>query len=176
MSIPKRSENLPQWIDENLPEELLGTNFFEFKVNLRARDPKTKKAKNITINLLPDLVLDRELIEQQMEELPASYVFWSTLYSELRCNVEVLSRAVKIRRGQAIQDVQKRARDEGIKFTGEQVKAVVEADAELNKLEEGLAKAQMQTGKVWHMVKALEMKGDFARSLLTMKRKEYDQS
>jgi len=176
MSIPKRGEQLPKWIDENLPEELLGTDLFKFKVNLRAKDKATGKAKNIEIDLLPDLVLDRELIEDQMEELPASYIFWSTLYSELRMNVEILSRAVKIRRGLAVNDIQKRAKAEGIKFTADQVKVVVEADDQLSRLEENLAKAQMQTGKVWHMVKALEMKGDFARSLLASKRKEYDQS
>lgn len=175
MSIPKRGE-IPKWMDENLPEELLGTGLFVFQVNLRVKDPNTGKPRVIKLDMLPDLMCDRETIEYEMEDIPAKYAFWAAIYSELRMNVSVLERAVKIRKGKAIEEVQKRARDENIKFTGEQVKNVVEADNELKKLDQGLATVQMHTGKVWHMIKALEMKGEMARSLLAMKRQEHDKS
>ena len=110
--IPK-SKTTPKWINENLPEELLGTDFFVFRVELKAKDPKTGKPVVISIDMLPDLDLDYDIIEQQMENLPAQYAFWAAVYSELRNNVAFLERAVKIRKGQVIEEVQKSARDEG---------------------------------------------------------------
>ena len=175
MSIPKRGE-LPKWMNENLPEELLGTGLFVFQVNLRVKDPKTGKPRVIKLDMLPDLMCERETIEFQMEDIPAQYAFWAAVYSELRMTVSVLERAVKIRKGQAIEEVQRRARDENIKFTGDQVKIVVEADGELKKLDQGLATVQMHTGKVYHMMEALRMKAELTRSLLAMKRQEHDKS
>lgn len=175
MKVPK-DDKKPRWITENLPEELLGSDFFVFKVNLRAKDPQTNNQIKITVDLLPDLDLDYEILEQQMEDIPAQMAFWSTLYSELRNNSTVLERAIKIRKGQAIEEIQKRARDEGIKFTADQVKTVVEADDKLNRLEDGLAQIQMKTGKVYHLIDALKTKADLARSLAGFKRQEHDKS
>jgi len=163
-------------MDENLPEELLGTGLFAFKVNLRVKDPNTGLPRVIALDMLPDLMCDREMIEFQMEDIPAAYAFWSAVYSELRMNVSVLERAVKIRKGQAVKEVQESAREENIRFTGDQVKIVMEADPELGKLDQGLAKVQMHTGKVYHMMEALKMKAELARSLLATKRQEYDKS
>ena len=147
-----------------------------FEVNLRARDPKTGRPITIEVDLLPDLDIDYDILEQQVEDIPAQYAFWASVYSELRNNVAILERAVKIRKGEAIEEVQKRARDEKIRFTADQVKAVVEADEELNKIEKGLAKVQMQTGKVYHMMEALRSKADLARSLAGFKRQEQEKS
>lgn len=174
--VPKKDLDLPFWAEENIPEELLGTDLFTFKVTLRTKDPETKKAKTITLDLLPGLALDRELVEYQLEELPTQYMFWSAVYSELRMNVAVLEKAVKIRKGKAIREIKQKLKDEGVNLTGEQVKVVVEEDSQLIRLEENLAKVQMHTGKVYHLVKALEMKADLGRSLSASKRQEFDKT
>jgi len=171
--IPK-SDDKPKWITENIPQELLGSNFFVFQINLRAVDPQTRKPLVITVDLLPDLDVDYEILEQQAEDIPAQYAFWASVYSELRNNVALLERAVKIRKGEAIEEVQKRARDENIRFTADQVKSVVEADKELNRTESALSKIQMQTGKVYHMMEALRTKADLVRTLAGFKRQEQD--
>lgn len=175
MSIPNRGD-VPNWINENLPEELIGSNLFVFKVNLRVKDKATGKPKVITVDMLPDLMCEREIVETQMEDIPAQYAFWAAVYSELRMNVAVMERALKVRKGKAIESVQKRARDENIKFTADQVKNVVEADEQLGKLDEALAKMQMHTGKVYHMLEALKFKAEMSRSLLATKRQEYDKT
>lgn len=169
--IPK-SKTIPKWITNNLPEELLGTDFFVFKVQLRSKDPKTGESIAITVDLLPDLDVDYDIIENQMEDLPAQYAFWASVYSELRNNVAMLERASKIRKGQVIEEVQKSARDEGIKFTADQVKSVVEVDDTLNKIEARVEKAQMQTGKIYHLMESLKMKAELVRSLYGFKKQE----
>jgi hypothetical protein len=175
MSIPKKGE-IPSWIDQNLPEELVGSSLFVFKVSLRVKDRQTGKPKVIKIDMLPDLLCEREMIESQMEDIPAQYAFWAALYSELRMNVAVMERAVKVQKGQTIELIQRKAKDEGIKFTADQVRSVMEADPKLGKIDEALAKVQMQTGKVYHMLEALKFKAEISRSLLATKRQEYDKS
>lgn len=179
--IPKdNGKNLPRWIDENLPTDLATSTLFRFNVKLQAmvRDDETGKLKRreITVDLLPDLDIDTEIVEQQMGDLPAQYAFWAAVYSEVRLGVAVAERKLKARKGEVTKLVRQEAAKEGVKINQDELKVIVEADARLNEAEMNFQHAQMQAGKLYHMLEALKMKVELSRSLLGLKKKERDTS
>ena len=111
-----------------------------------------------------------------MQDIPSQYMFWSAIYSELRLAVAVAERNLKVRRGKATTFIQEEAKRNGTRISVEQVKVIVESDDKLINADLKLAKAQMLAGKIWHMVKALEMKHENCRSLIGLKKAEYDKS
>jgi len=167
-----QAENLPEWISENIPAELAGSTLFRFNVTLQVRDEATNKAKVVTVDMLPNLDIDMEILEDQMRHIPAQYAYWAAIYSEARLAVGIAERNLKIRRGKATWEVQGKATAENVKLTSEQTKLVVEADDDLVKADLRLQDAQMRTGKLYHMLEALKMKAELARSLIGFKRTE----
>jgi len=174
-SIPSRNE-LPAWITNNVPEALVDSTIFRFEVKLNSIDPDTGKHRIITVDILPDLNLDYDTLEEQVQDLPAQYAFWAAIYSECRNMVALAERAVKVRRAQAIRAVQKDAADNKVRFTAEQVKHLIEADNALVGADSKLQKFQMQAGKLYHMLEALKMKAELSRSLAGFKRQEHERS
>jgi len=175
--IPK-SEQRPRWIDENVPTELATSTLFRFNVRLQATepdadDPNKKVQKVVEVEILPDLDLDYESLDEQMQDLPAQYAFWAAVYSEVRTAVAVAERKLKARRWEVTKLVQKEFQEAGLKQpAAETLKVIVEADERLNRAEMNFQLAQMQSGKLYHMVEALKLKAELARSLLGLKKKE----
>lgn len=173
------STKLPDWIREWVPTELAESSLFRFEVMLQVeeRDEHGKLGrKKIIVDLLPDLDLDYEILEEQMQRLPAQYAFFAAIYSEVRMNVELLERALKARKGTIVEQMVKEGKEEKVKFTADQIKTVLEADKGLAQLDGNLQKFQMQAGKLYHMLEALKMKAELARSLAGFKRQEQNQS
>ncbi len=177
--IPK-NERLPKWIDENLPTELATSTLFKFNVKLQAtewdpEDPNKRRRKEIEVDILPDLDLDLDIIESQMQDLPAQYSFWASVYSEARLAVAVAERKLKARKAEVTKIVTQEYLKEVGKPPPEKVlMQIVEADKRLNEAEMSFQYAQMQSGKLYHMIEALKMKAELARSLLGLKKQDRD--
>ena len=197
------SDHIPDWISEYIPRDLLdGGTLFKFRAPLRviestkcrscgvsydgSIDRCTKcgagksqlsfKHRTIEVNMVPDLDLDYEILEQQMQHLPSQYAFWAAVYSEVRSKVALQERELKARKGEAITTAQDRARENGIKLPVELVKAVSEADKKVIIADALLQDYQMKCGKLFHMLEALKMKAELARSLAGFKRQEQDKA
>ena len=170
------SVKLPEWIKQYVPEELAQSSLFRFDTLLQVEetgpDGKQRK-KRITVDLLPDLDLDYEILETQLQNLPAQYAFFAAVYSEVRMNSELVERALKAKKGNIVKMMVSEAGREKIRFTADQIKIVLESDEGLMRLDEQYQKLQMQAGKLYHMLEALKMKSELARSLAGFKRKEY---
>tara|TARA_R110000751_G_scaffold6623_3_gene28175 strand:+ start:2756 stop:3283 length:528 start_codon:yes stop_codon:yes gene_type:complete len=166
---------LPPWIEANVPKELATSEMFRFKVRINVPGENTK-TQNIEVDILPDLSIDWDVLEEQMMEMPAQYAFWASVYSELRAAVSIAERKLKIRKGEAIEQVQEEARANDIRISVEQQKLILEANPPLVQADARLANAQMKAGKAYHMVKALEMKHEICRSLIGLKKGERDKS
>jgi hypothetical protein len=170
----------PSWIEQNIiavAPELMGTTLFKFKVKLQvleASENSEKKQKEIEINLLPDLDLDYEVLEQLMQDIPSQYAFWAAVYSEVRMGVAVAERKLKMRYGQAIEKINKEYEDRKFKPSVEMMKKIVEKDEALAKADMEYQRSQMQAGKLYHMLEALKMKAELARSLAGFKRNEQE--
>lgn len=196
--IPSK-DRLPAWISEYLPKELAESALFRFDIKLQAivgykcvkcgkvydrRVPECpecevevkREHQNITVDLLPDLDLDYNDLEEQMQDIPAQYAFWSSVYSEARLKVAIEERRLKATRGRLIETTQRRAAQENIRLTNDQVKIVVESEQGMMEADMRLQNAQMQCGKLYHMLEALKMKSELARSLAGFKRQEQDRS
>lgn len=177
--IPKK-EHLPKWTQENLPTELATSTLFRFNVKLQATevdpdDPEKRRRREVEVDILPDLDLDYDILESQMAELPAQYAFWATVYSEARLATAVAERKLKARKAQVTMLINEEYKKEGLKPPAAEVlKTIVEADKRLNEAEMAFQLAQMQAGKLYHMVEALKMKSELARSLLGLKKQDRD--
>lgn len=176
--IPK-NEQLPKWIDENLPTELATSTLFKFNVKLQAQEWLENEGKfrrkEIEVDILPDLDLDLDIIESQMVDLPAQYSFWAAVYSEVRLAVSVAERKLKARKAEVTKIINEEWKKEVGKSPPEHIlKTVVEADKRLNEAEMAFQHAQMQAGKLYHMLEALKMKSELARSLLGLKKQDRD--
>lgn len=179
-----REQKLPAWVTENLAAvapELINSTLFRFKVKLQVtegKDPVTNKNKfkEIEVNLLPDLDLDYEILEQQIQDLPSQYAFWAAVFSEVKMGVAVAERKLKMRYGQVTEQIQQEFADSKVKPTVEVIKRIVEKDTELAKLDMEYQKAQMQAGKLYHMIEAIKIKSDQARTLAGFKRNEQERS
>lgn len=177
--IPNK-DKLPSWIDSNLPTELATSTLFRFNVKLQAtepdpEDPNKRRRKEIEVDILPDLDIDYDIVETQMAELPAQYAFWSVVYSEVRLGVSVAERKLKARKAEVTKLINEEYRRDGLKPPAAEVlKTIVEADKRLNEAEMSHQHAQMQAGKLYHMIEALKMKAEMSRSLLGLKKHERD--
>ncbi len=169
---------LPAWFERNLSvvaPELMASTLFKFKVRLQVCEngPDGKpQYKTLEVNMLPDLELDYENIEQYMQDLPAQYAFWAAVYSEVKMGVAVAERKLKMRYGQVMEKINQEFEDRKLKPTIEIIKRIVEKDETLAKADLEFQKAQMQAGKLYHMIEALNKKIDLVRSLAGFKKKE----
>ena len=177
-------KKLPSWIEENIAiiaPDLLGTTLFKFKVQLQVIDGKDNqtgkiKRKELEVNMLPDLDLDYEILEQIIQDIPAQYAYWAAVYSEVRMGVGLAERKLKMRYGQVIEKLNKEFEDRKYKPTVEVIKRIVEKDEAIAKADIEYQKAQMQCGKLYHMLEAIKMKAELARSLAGFKRNEQEES
>lgn len=169
---------LPEWINNNIPDELISSSLFKFRITVQVYDDgsNVQTQKVIDVDMLPDLDVDMDIIEQQMQDIPSQYIYWSSIYSELRLAVAVSERNLKVRRGRATKFIQEEARKNNTRLSVEQIKVLVESDEKLIAADLRLARAQMLAGKLWHMLKALELKHENCRSLIGLKRAELEKS
>ena len=87
----KTKKDGPKWMKKHLPQELLASEVFVFNIVL----PSGQK---LTINLTDDIDINLETLESHLEEIPAQYVFWAAIYSEMKSKVSVLEMQVAGRR------------------------------------------------------------------------------
>ena len=168
---------LPKWVSEELAAvapDLIDSTLFKFKVKIQvSKEDGSLASKLVAVDMFADLSLDYETVEADVEDIPAIYAYWAAVYSEARLNVSLLERKVKMRYGEAYERVTTEFNDQKFKPTVEVVKRIVEKDALLAKADLELQKAHMQAGKLYHMVEAIKMKGELARSLVSLKKNEH---
>ena len=158
--------DVPKGVSEHLPPELADSTLFKFKVTL-------PNGISTEVSMFPDIDVDYDILEQQLQDIPAQYTYWAALYSEMKSMVAIAERKVKSRKGECIEEVLESFRKEELKPPSvEQVKSIAEKDKELQKLDVKLALIQKHVGKMWHMVEALKLKSEVLRSLAGFKRQE----
>lgn len=158
-------EPLSSWFDERLPAELVESALFRFKVVL-------VDGREIIIDVTKDVDINYEQLEEQLRETPSQYAYWGMVYSEVRRMVAFLENRIKARRGRLAKQLLEQAQAAGLRLTDKQVSLVIDDDPALKQLEEGLEITQRDCGKLWYMVKAVEMKSEHLRSLAGFKRQE----
>lgn len=170
----------PDWITENLPAELADSTLFRFIVQLQvveSRDEDGKQIhKKLEVDMLPDLDINYDILELQMASIPAQYAFWAAVYSELKMGVAIAERKLKARKGKVIERITTECNLSKVRLTADQIKSIAEADSSLIEAELKYERAQMVCGKTYHMIEAIKLKAELARSLAGFKKKEQEQS
>ncbi len=163
-----RTTPRPTWISVNLPPEIIRSELFVF-------DVKLTDGTIVKVDMVNDVEIDYEALEEQMDRVPGQYVWWSSVYSEAKAMVTLMERRIKIRRGILIEEALKESRSLNLRLTDKQTDRIVETDDKLNKWEMVLAILQKNTGKLYHMVQAIQMKSELLRSRSGFKRQELEQ-
>lgn len=161
--------DLPKWISEHVPTEVAESTLFKFNIKLL-------NGNTITVNMLNDLDIDYDILERQLEDIPAQYAFWAAVYSEVRSYVAVYERRIKAKKGRLTETIIEAAKIDKVKLPEKIVASIVEKDESLAKLDMDLASAQMKAGKLYHMLEAIKMKSELTRSLAGFKRQEKSDS
>jgi hypothetical protein len=160
---------LPKWFQEHIPLDLATSNLFKFKVRLQ-------NGTVCEVNLAQDIDINFEILEDQHERIPAQYIYWAAIYSELRCAVAQLELKNKSRRHALVRRTIEEFRVKGTKLTDKQLNALVDGEPGLVKNEAELTIIQRNCGKVYHMVEAIRLRSEHSRSLAGFKRQEKEQS
>jgi hypothetical protein len=163
------NNDLPKWFKEHVPPELARGTMFKFSIKL-------PNGTVVNINLIDDIDINFEILEEQHERIPAQYMYWASVYSELRSAVAILELKMRSRRQAVVRKILDEFKVCGVKPTDKQTTSLIDGDDELIRKEAELAILQKNCGKVYHMVEAIRLKSEHSRSLAGFKRQEKEQS
>jgi hypothetical protein len=160
---------MPKWFQDHVPSELADSSLFKFSIKLQ-------NGSVVEINLVDDIDINFDILEEQHEQIPAQYIYWAAIYSELRCATAIQELKMKSRRNSVVRKVVAEFKAQGTKLTDKQLNGLIEGDNDLVKNEAELAILQRNCGKVYHMVEAIKLRSEHCRSLAGFKRQEKEQS
>jgi len=130
------------------------------------------KDQVIEKDIRPDVTIDYDMLEEQLQQTPATFAFWSMLLAESKKQVAIFERAIQRRKGEVTKMLLDEAKNDGTKLRGSDVKDLIEADDDLNSLNAQLILANRTQSKLFAVVEAMRMKSEHLRSLAGFKRQE----
>lgn len=154
------------WVTNNIAPEIAGY-LFEIKItSLPARIGVFKR------DSAPDLEIDFDLLEQQLEEAPQVVVFYDMLLAEQKAVVATLEREEEVLRGTIAEAILKKARDNNYDVRRADLEDLLEADDQLILLASKKILATKTENKLKAVVNGLNAKIDNLRSLAGFKKQE----
>lgn len=157
-----------EWFDDNIVEEIAET-IIRVKVNL-------PKQRYVERDFRPDVAVEYDNLEVQLEHTPSSFAFWSVVLAEHRAAVAIIERKIKARRAALTNELLEKAKLDGVKIAQWQVETLIETDDTLITFESELILANRTLSKLYAIVDAIRMKSDNLRSLAGFKREELKES
>lgn len=159
----------PAWFEGKIDDDIFESSLFQLNLVLPS-------GKQVLVHLANDIDIDYEQLETLLCEIPSQYVFWASLYSEIKMRVAVIETKIRKRKKIVASATMAKAQVDKMKFTDKQLAVLLEGDSDLTKLDLELAIAQKQCGKLWHMIEAIKMRSEHCRSLAGFKRQDKEQS
>ncbi len=157
---------MANWIEELGIEGSILDKLFNLQIKLHG--------KVLSRDIRGDLEIDYDTLEDQLAKMPALYAFWGMIYSEARKQAGMAKKAVRIRRGMVADVLIQEVRDKKIgRLNRGDIEDLAETDEELVKLEARQMEYDKISGKLWVILKALEMKSEDLRSLAGFKKQEF---
>ncbi len=157
------------WFNQNISEDIAKA-LIKVEVKMPSGDIIDKDFK-------PDILIDYDRLEEQLQDLPAIYAFWSMVLAEQKAVVAKLERSIKRRRGLIVEEIRKACKDEGTsRPPAHEMKELIEADDKLHTLESALIINNKTASKLYAIVGTIRMKSDHLRSLSGFKRFELENS
>ena len=123
-------------------------------------------------NVIPDLDIDFEMLEEQLQDTPQMIAFWNQLLAEQTCLCEILDRRIKTKRGQIWDTIVSDAQSRNVDIRSTDIKEIINTDQTISQLEIELFREKRKETKLKTVVDALSKKFDALRSLSGFKREE----
>lgn len=163
-----------------IPQEVLD---LLCRINLTITGDDGKPKSIAYSDFMSELEIDYNLLEQSLEQTPATYSLWCFLLAEAECEMSLIERKVKRLRGMfaeaVIKDYNEKSRDISErtgssvdKLAQWQIKELMESDDDINKEELRAIIAKRNFIKIKGIVEGLRMKSEHLRSLAGFKRQE----
>jgi len=152
----------PKWSD-TLGDDIANTVF-----KIVARLPNGTIERDIR----QDVEIDYDQLEQQLQDIPAIYSFYSSLLADQKLYVALKKRLVLRRRAVAMDALVQEARAQDRNLRRQDLEDLVENDEVLNRLIAQLMLAEKSESKLLGAVSALKLKAEALRSLAGFKKQE----
>lgn len=155
---------MSDWFKKNISDDI---------ANLIIR-LKIKATDNIIVerDFRPDVNIDYDKLEEQLEETPAAMAFWSAVLAEQKAIVEAKKFQMERRRAAIGQRNRELAGQENIKITQSAIDDIVIQDADYVKMRAGVIIAERDLSKLYGIVQSIQMRSEHLRSLSGFKRQE----
>lgn len=148
------------WYEQNIDDDIAN---IVIRLNIKLND-----RTEITRDFRPDVEIDYDNLEGQLQEAPSIFSYWAMVLGEQRAVVARIERMVDVKRAFIIQEILEK-NDSIPKW---KVDELVEVDKSVNTLETRLITAKRTETKLYNIVEALKMKSEHLRSLAGFKRQE----
>lgn len=156
------------WIKDNIDKDI--SNILCEIELIVIKDGKKVKLK--TRDFRPDLDVDYDNLEAQLEEIPSQHAFWSLLLAEQESELSILERKNKFKRAQITEQILDEAKKNNVKLPRWEMDELLEAHSDVGIVEMKLILAKRNKLKLKAVVDSLKMKSESLRSLAGFKRQE----
>jgi hypothetical protein len=152
------------WFD-NLPDELQNSIM---KVRVVLPD------KEIEYDFRPEIVPDYDRLEEQLQDTPQQFVFWSSVFAEQKAKVSILERELLMAKSKSERLINEELRrHDNAKLGRPEVTAIIELNDNVHRISCQLIEEEKKLYKLKSIVEALKMKSEHLRSLAGFKREEH---
>ena len=152
------------WVNQLGLDKEVKESLFKLKIQINGKPIE----RDITL----DLGIDYEDLENQMEDMPSVYAFWGMILSEARRQAAIAKKKVKIRRGIVADEVIRQAKEDKMRLNRGDIEDIIEMDEELTRYEFEQIEFDRTAGKLYNIMKALEIRSEALRSLAGFKKQE----
>jgi hypothetical protein len=154
------------WITKNIKKDIA-----DYLFNIRL-DCLPDRIGVYQRDIRPDLTIDFEMLEEQLQETQEMLAFWDQLLAEQKAKTAALLRKKEATRGYLVKSMLEEAKDAGVKLRSDDLKHLLCVDKNLIKLEIQIINETRKEDKVRSAVRAIQMKSEHLRSLSGFKREE----
>ena len=154
------------WIKDNINKEVA-----DYLFNIRL-DCLPERIGVYQRDVRPDLSINWEMMEEELENTPQMLAFWDQLLAEQKSKVALLKCKKEITRGFVRRTMLEEARDNKIVLRTEDLKDILNADKDMVKLDKEIIVETRKEDKVRSVVFAIRMKSEHLRSLAGFKKEE----
>jgi hypothetical protein len=153
------------WIKDNIDSKIA-----DYLFNVRVQLPH-----NVGVfqrDVRPDLSLDFEHLEEQMEEAPEMLAFWNVILAEQKAVVSTLKRTIIILRGRVTERILDDKAAQKVKLRRTDVEDLIETDDRIIDQEARLILEQKHYDRIEAVVESLKSRCEMLRSLAGFKKQE----
>jgi hypothetical protein len=152
------------WIADNIEPGVSGYLFNIQVVNV--------KGDIYQRNVIPDLEVNFDQLEEQLEATPEMIAFWDMLLAETKMNVEIIELKIRKLRGEITERMIKDSREAKYEYRYNELRDVITTDKSILQLEIELIRSRWKMNRVKVVVESLSRKFDALRSLSGFKKAE----